>query len=78
MLMSEAREKLSTIPSDYSVAKRGEQFGLYKAGPTVGDGEWLVSADRTQLDVLPGLLQIFFEKSLVAIIFQEILRLARE
>ena len=75
--MPQTKEKHQNIPAGYEIMKRGDRFGLYKPGEVAGDGEWLVSTPKSQLDVLPGLLGIFFTPELASSIYQELLRLAR-
>lgn len=75
-LMTALSEKLSAVPEGYLVHQKGDRFGLYKAGATPDDGEWLVSAPDVYFErEMKGLLGIFFEENLVETLYLQLLEL---
>lgn len=70
------REKLTQVPNGYYVKQKGDRYGLYKDGPSLDDGEWLVSAPEVYFTKeMKGLLAIFFEQNLVESLYGELLEL---
>lgn len=75
-LMTAISEKLNQVPEGYVVHQKGDRFGLYKAGASANDGEWLVSAPNIYFErEMRGLLGIFFEENLVETLYLQLLEL---